>query len=134
MARGGVLEGIMTRELLFSVTAKDCEWDFVRGTGKGGQKKNKTSSAVRCRHLPSGAIGYAEDSRSQSKNRQLAFKRMAESREFKQWHRLETAKRTGELIEIERRIDRELRNPNITRVETMNEEGTAWVELISPKP
>ena len=59
------------KELIFSVTSKDCEWDYVRGSGKGGQKRNKTSSAVRCRHLPSNAIGYAEDTRSQLQNKQL---------------------------------------------------------------
>ena len=31
------------RKPLFSVTAKDCNWDYYRGSGSGGQKKNKTS-------------------------------------------------------------------------------------------
>lgn len=45
------------RELVFSLTKDDFEWEYFRGTGKGGQKKNKTSSAVRCKHLESGAVG-----------------------------------------------------------------------------
>lgn len=113
----------MPRELLFSVGANDCEWDYVRGSGAGGQKRNKTSSAVRCRHLPSGAIGYAEDTRSQSKNKQLAFVRMAESPEFKKWHKIEVARRTGSLVEIREKIEREIKNPKVTKVEVHDEQG-----------
>jgi len=54
-----------TNQLLFSLTSSDFEWSYTKGTGPGGQKKNKTSSAVHCIHRPSGARGYAEDSRSQ---------------------------------------------------------------------
>jgi protein subunit release factor B len=115
------------KQLLFSITAKDCEWDYVRGSGKGGQKKNKTSSAVRCRHIPSGAIGYAEDTRSQTQNKKLAFVRMAESFEFKKWHRVEVAKHTGELVEIERKIDKELSNPDLTITESHDDYGK-WVQ------
>jgi protein subunit release factor A len=111
---------------LVSLTRKDFEWDYVRGSGKGGQKKNKTSSAVRCRHALSGAIGYAEDTRSQSKNRQLAFKRCVSSPEFTKWIRIESARASGELAEINRRIDGELSNPSITRIEVQDDSGT-WI-------
>jgi protein subunit release factor B len=117
------------KTLLFSITANDCEWDYTRGSGKGGQKKNKTSSAVRCRHLPSGAIGYAEDSRSQHLNKRSAFVRMADTKEFKNWHKIEIARRTGELAEMERRIEKEIHNPKITKIEGKNEEGQ-WVNTI----
>lgn len=105
------------KKLLFSVTAKDCRWDYYRGSGKGGQKRNKTSNAVRCTHLSSGAVGKAEDTDSQQKNKRLAFKRMAESKEFKVWHKLESARKSGELARIETKIDMELINSNITKVE-----------------
>jgi len=85
----------MNRELLFSVCADDCEWQYYRGSGNGGQKKQKTSSAVRCTHRPSGAVGRAQDTRSQWENKRLAFRRMAESREFRAWANLEAAKITG---------------------------------------
>jgi len=42
-----------------------CEVDLYRASGPGGQKRNKTSSAVRLRHLPSGLRVIAEESRSQ---------------------------------------------------------------------
>jgi len=66
------------KKILFSITAKDCIWKYTKGTGSGGQKKNKTSSAVHCIHKLSRAHGYADDNRSQRKNRELAFGRMAD--------------------------------------------------------
>lgn len=96
------------RQLLFSVTAKDCEWSYTKGTGAGGQKRNKTSSAVHCNHRPSGARGYSEASRSQHENKRDAFVKMAESKEFHQWNRREAMKRLGILDNIERAIDYEM--------------------------
>ena len=76
-------------------------------------KKNKTSSAVHCTHRPSGAHGYSESSRSQLENRQEAFRKMAESDRFQRWARLEYQRRTGELLEAERRLEQELRRIKI---------------------
>jgi RF-1 domain len=53
-----------------------CEVDTYRASGPGGQKRNKTSSAVRLRHLPSGLIVIAEESRSQHQNKAKALKRL----------------------------------------------------------
>lgn len=53
-----------------------CATDLYRASGPGGQKRNKTSSAVRLRHLPSGIIVIAEESRSQHDNRAKALKRL----------------------------------------------------------
>src|SRR5262249_51650191 len=52
-----------------------CEVDTYRASGPGGQKRNKTSSAVRLRHPPSGVIVIAEESRSQHDNRARALRR-----------------------------------------------------------
>lgn len=113
---------MVRKELLFSVTKSDCDWTYTRGSGPGGQKKNKTASAVHCVHRESGARGYAEDTRSQAKNRALAFRRMAETKEFKSWHRLESARRTGKLADINETVDRQMRD---IRVEV--KEGKIWV-------
>ncbi len=83
------------REKILSLTAKDFEGDYYRGSGTGGQKKNKTESACRCRHLPSGALGACEDSRIQKENRQEAFKRMTETSEFKAWLQLQIDEKLG---------------------------------------
>lgn len=112
------------KERLFSVTASDCEWSYRRGSGAGGQKRNKTSSAVRCVHRPSGAVGNAEDQRSQAQNKKLAFKRMAESKKFQRWLRIESARQSGELAKIEENVDRAM-DPRNIKEEV--KEGGRWV-------
>ena len=56
--------------------AGQCETDLYRASGPGGQKRNKTDSAVRLRHLPTGTIVTAVDSRSQHENRARALRRL----------------------------------------------------------
>lgn len=92
-------------EILFSVTKDDCDWTYTRGTGKGGQKRNKTSSHVRCVHRASGAVGQSDDTRSQHQNKVIAFRRMAETKEFLKWHKIETARCSGVLRQCEEAAD-----------------------------
>lgn len=61
------------------VLLRQCEVDTYRASGPGGQKRNKTSSAVRLRHAPSGQIVIAEESRSQHENKARALKRLREA-------------------------------------------------------
>src|SRR5438874_12507922 len=56
-----------------------CETDLYRASGPGGQKRNKTSSAVRLRHPPSGLIVIAEESRSQHENKARALRRLRQA-------------------------------------------------------
>ena len=60
-----------------------CAVDTYRASGPGGQKRNKTSSAVRIRHLPSGLIVIAEESRSQHENRERALRRLRQAFDLK---------------------------------------------------
>jgi hypothetical protein len=53
--------------------------DTYRASGPGGQKRNKTSSAVRIRHPPSGLLVIAEESRSQHENRARALRRLRQA-------------------------------------------------------
>ena len=55
---------------------QQCLVDTYRASGPGGQKRNKTSSAVRLRHVPSGLLLIAEESRSQHENKARALKRL----------------------------------------------------------
>ena len=55
-----------------------CEFDRYRASGPGGQHRNKTESAVRLRHKPTGVSAIAEESRQQSENRARAIKRLRE--------------------------------------------------------
>lgn len=108
---------------LFSVTINDCRVDTYRGSGKGGQKRNKTSSAVRIVHPPSGAMGQAEDGRSQLANKKLAFGRMARTKEMQTWLKIEACRVTGELGRIAKKVERGMQN---VRVEVKSEVGT-WI-------
>lgn len=55
---------------------QQCEVDLYRASGPGGQKRNKTSSAVRLRHRPTGLMVTAVESRSQHENRARAIGRL----------------------------------------------------------
>ena len=50
--------------------------EVFRARGPGGQHVNKTESALRMRHSPSGVVVTAQDSPSQFRNREIAFKRL----------------------------------------------------------
>lgn len=57
----------------FSLKEEDLKWSFARGSGKGGQHKNKTDTCVRLTHLPT-KISVRIDGRSQSSNKEEALK------------------------------------------------------------
>ncbi len=77
------------------INEEDLRIDFYRAGGAGGQHVNKTSSAVRITHLPTGIIVQCQNERSQHQNRRVAMQMLAA-----RLKRLEEQKRDAELARI----------------------------------
>ena len=57
---------------------RECEVETFRASGPGGQHVNKTETAVRLRHLPSGVVVTSREERSQHRNKELCLRKLRE--------------------------------------------------------
>lgn len=112
------------KELLFSVTKKDLKIEATKGSGPGGQHRNKKDTAIRITHIESGAVGYSCDQRSQLQNKRKAFLRMANSKEFKLWQKKKIAKVLLGKEQIKKEVQQAVNN-------AMNEENLK-IEYFDP--
>jgi protein subunit release factor A len=61
-----------------TVRKEDLEISYYRGSGPGGQHRNKTDSACRMKHIPTGHTTQSEEHKKQGQNKKAAWKRMTD--------------------------------------------------------
>lgn len=77
------IRDLQKRMKKLNIDESDFEEKFIKGSGKGGQKINKTSVVVQLRHRPSGLEVRCQESRNQALNRFLARRLLVEKLEEK---------------------------------------------------
>jgi protein subunit release factor A len=117
----------MGKHKLFSVTKDDLDIQTFTVGGHGGCGKDTSNNGCRVIHRKSGAVGEGREHRSLTKNREDAFVKMANTKKFRRWVKLEASKAMGK-PSIEEIVDK-LMLPHNIKIEIKNEKGL-WIECL----
>lgn len=120
---------MVTRKPALTITIDDCRVDTFTVGGAGGAGKDTSNTGVRVVHEASGAVGQSVDTRQQSKNKALAFRRMAEKPELMAWiHKQINDARNGQRLEerVNAAVDEQMKPENI-RIEAYQD--SKWVVI-----
>lgn len=90
------------------IREEDLDWQFMRSSGAGGQSVNKTNSAVRLTHVPTGIVVTARQERKQAQNREIALNLLRS-----QLWEIEEEKRSAEIGKARSAIGRARRSEKI---------------------
>ena len=116
------------KEKLFSLTKKDFIVQPFKGSGPGGQHRNKNATAIRIIHPDSGAVGESQKHKSQLQNKKEAFKNLVNTAEFKKWHRIKVAELLRDKEQQKKEWDRWMHPVNF-KVETYDSNKGKFVEI-----
>ena len=91
-----------------NINKADLKVDTFRSSGAGGQHVNKTESAVRITHLPTGIVSESQDGRSQIRNREIALQRLSAKvlQAQREQHQSEMAQKRRSLVGTGDRSDK----------------------------
>ncbi len=109
-------QDIEIKLIALGTTAADVDERFIRGSGPGGQKINKTSSTVQLRHRPTGIEVRCQRERSQAANREMAWAELCAKLEERQ--RAELARRKHAREQSRRRNRPKSRGQKIRMMES----------------
>lgn len=93
-----------------NINPADLEWDTFRSSGAGGQHVNKTESAVRVKHLPSGIVVECQQERSQHMNRDKAMQMLKSRLYEKELERQQAERQKLELTKMKNEWGSQIRS------------------------
>ena len=96
-------DALTARMLVLGIREPELEEKFILGSGKGGQKVNKTSSCVYLRHRPTGLEVKCGQTRSREQNRFLARRELCDRLEARQHGEQSTRRQAIEKIRRQKR-------------------------------
>jgi peptide chain release factor 1 len=102
------------------IDPRDIEWSTCRGSGAGGQHRNKTESAVQLKHVPTGIVVRCESERSQHQNRATALTTLR----ARLWQDLQDKARDGRNADRKSQVGSGMRGDKIRTYRTQDDSVT----------